>query len=342
MTSMALFSPGTRAAISALNPPPGAGDPFILGDYATVGNVHVNQALTNLLVGYDPGGYVADLVLPPLPVKNESDLYYRIDRASSVTRVETLTPDRAAAREVDFRWDRGVYNAQRYALATTISDRERNNADDQLTLEATSTQLIQDLIRLDLELKAAALLSVANTSGVVLSGANQFDNANFTASGIPIEQRIDDAKASVRAAIGRYPNTIVIPAAVAQYVKRDPKIRELTKYTTNVLVNGDLPDTLWGMRVIIPEAVYSTSNEAAANPAISDIWGKAIRVMYVAPTPAMRTPSTGYQFRVTSDDFRVYEWREERRHIDCFEVGVTQDMALVVPRATYVIEAAIS
>ncbi len=338
--------PVTLSAVKALQAATPGADPYLLANYNTVGNVHTNAPLQNLLVAYDWGGdgYIADTVVPPLPVVNESDIYYRIDRYSGLQRaVDTLVPDRSAAREVEWTWTTDTYLAQRYALAASISDRERRNADNQLQLEATTTQLIAQLLMLDREVRASALLAKAQTSGVTLSGADQFDNASFSASGVPIENRVDAAKFAVRQAIGRQATHIVIPDAVAKVIKRDAKIRDQVKYTTSTLVNGDLPDTLWGLRVLIPTGMYSASLETVAGtPTFSDVWGKDIRVLYVPPVPGIRVPATAYQFRVAEDDMAVSEWRDERRKVDYYEVGYTGDMRAVVPTGCYVIESAIA
>lgn len=338
--------PVTMQAVQALQSAAPGSDPFLLANYNTVGQVHQNVPLQQLLVAYDwaQDGFIADQVLPPLPVVNETDLFYKIDRYGGLQRaVETLVPDRAAAREVEWTWTTDTYQAQRYALAVSISDRERRNADNQLRLEETTTMLPAQLLMLDREVRAATLLNKTNTSGVTLSGADQFDNASFSASGVPIENRFDAAKLAMRQAIGRNPTHVIIPDQTAKVMKRDTKIRDLIKYTTNALVNGDLPDTLWGLKVIIPTTMYSASLETVSGtPTFSDIWGKDIRFVYVPPVPGIRVPATGYQFRISADDMAVEQSRDARRKVDYYEVGYTQDMKLVVPSGCYVLENPIS
>ena len=324
--------------------PGGASAALALGNYSYVGAVHQNTPLSQLVLGYDISQmFIADQVIPPLPVNYESDLYYRFDKSPWFRREETRTPDRESAREVQFSFDSATYSADRFALATSISDRERRNSDDQLRLEETSLQFIKQLLMLDTEIRAAALLTKANTSGVTLAGAEQWDNASYTppSTNQSIERRFDTAKEAVRQATGGFlPNTVIIPSATAKVMKRDAIIRDLIKYTTNALVNGDLPDTLWGLKVIIPGTVYTTSNEGVAEGSITytDIWGKDVRILYVPPVPAIRIPATAYQFRVASENFNVYEWREERTRCDYYEVGVLQDMRLTSATSCYVIE----
>lgn len=44
------------------------------------GNVHIDAALTNLAIQYRNLAFVAEYVLPPLPVMKESDKYYVFSR----------------------------------------------------------------------------------------------------------------------------------------------------------------------------------------------------------------------------------------------------------------------
>lgn len=327
--------------------PPGV---FSLGQYPTVGAVHQNVPLQNLVVGYAEPGFIADQVFPVLPVQNESDLYYEFRKSSWFRREESLIPDRAFAREIDFEFTTGTYNAKRYGYQVSISARERSNADSQLRLEQTKLNLVKRLLMMDTEVRIASLLSVANTSGVTLSSADIFDNASFTASGVPIENRFDAGKEAIRAATGGYePNVAIIPAAVAKVIKRDSKIRDLIRYTNgDLLINGDLPPVLWGLKVVIPKTIYTTSTEGTAEGSVTytDIWGKDIRLLYVAEpgTEQFMTPTVGYQMRLSDDNYAVQQWSlgAGRNQVDYYECSVTQDAKLTLPTACYVIKQAIT
>jgi len=338
--STAIAAPGPRT----LAVPPGAGR-VLLANYNTVGQVHQNVPLQNLVIGYGQPGYIAEQIMPVVPVKNETDDYYKLDKSPWFRQEPTLVADRTPAREIEWTWSLDSYRQDRYALATSISDRERDNADSQLRLEETSVGFVVNALKLDQEIRVATMLTAAATSGVTLSGSDQFDNANFTAAGVPIETRIDTAKEAIRVATGGFlPTHIVIPAAVAKVMKRDPDIRELTKYTNNNLVNGDLPNTLWDMKVVIPTSIYTTSAEGVAEASVSysDVWGKSIRVVYVPETPAIRIPATGLILRSTKENFSVRQWRDDRLRLDYFEVSVLQDEVLPMGTGCYVIANAIA
>lgn len=341
-----------QAAAFAASLQQGHGErPIALGNYPAVDTVHANEYLRNFVLGYKrpEGQFIADLVIPPLPVVNETDNYYIWDRSPGSRREQTLVPDRAAAREIRPTFSSDSYRAERYALATSISDRERRNSDDQLGLEQAQILMVEQVLRLDTEVRAAELLTKANTSGVTLSGTEQWNNASYDGTDATdgIEARFDVGKTAVRTATnGREATHVIIPDAVAKIIKRDPTVRELIKYTQqDLLVNGDLPPVLWNLKVVIPKAMYTTTPEGTAEASVtySDIWGGTdVRIIHVNPTPAMMVPATAYQFRLTADNYSVDEWREDRRKLDLYELSVTQDMKLTMSGGCYVIEDAIA
>lgn len=291
-----------------------------------VGDVHVDQVLTNLSIGYHPFGMVAERVAKVVPVKKESDKYYiwnrdtafRVDSTGSMS----LRADGTESKEIDFGLSTATYSAEEYALKALITDRQKDNADDILKLRESKMRRLQDLILLEQEIRVATLLTTAGN----------WDAANTSTPGVKwdaaasvtIEKNIDDAKEVVRAAIGLEPNTIVIPAPIAKVAKRDSSIRELIKYTQNdLLVNGDLPPTMFGMNVIIPGATYATAAEGASSQTYSSVYGESVILLYVSPEPVIDAPDSVKIFR--SQEFLTRAWREEKLRGEYIEPSLIQD-----------------
>lgn len=293
----------------------------------TVRDVHVDQPLTNFSIGYMPGGFVAERIAKPMRVNKESDKYYIWDKDSAF-RVQangkfSLRADKTNAKEVDFGLSTATYQAEEYALKILVSDREKDNADSVLRLRESKLRRLQNLLYLEEEIRVASLLT---------------DSANWNpshtdtpsvkwdaASDVKIEKNIDDAKEVVRKAIGVEPNTIVIPAAVAKVAKRDSSIRELIKYTqNNLLVNGDLPPTMFNMNVIIPGATYTTALEGATATYL-DVYGDSVVLLYISPgtEASMETPDAIKIFR--SKEWEVRSWRVDEKRSEAIEVSVIQD-----------------
>jgi len=295
----------------------------------TVRDVHVDQPLTNLSIGYHPGGFIAEQVATPLKVNKESDKYYIWDRPSAF-RVDSsgtmsLRPDKSEAKEVDFGLSTSTYTAEEYALKVLISDREKDNADSVLRLRESKVQRLQDLLLLEQEIRVSSLLTTAANWNA--SHTSTPDVKWDADSSVVIEKNIDDAKEVVRKAIGVEPNTIVIPAAVAKVVKRDSSIRELIKYTqNNLLVNGDLPPTIFNLRVIIPGATYTSSLEGASSITYSDVWSDNVLLLYIPSGVTLDSPHSSKIFRARN--WEVRSWRVEEKRSEAIEVSVIQDEVL--------------
>lgn len=318
----------------------------------TVRGVHVNQALTNLSLGYHPANMVAEQVFGVLPVVHESDYYYKWDKGQAL-RVErtdglgSLRADRTRAKHVNFGATLDMYTNEEYALETSISDRERANQDSVLNLEVSKIRRVQDLVLLDQEIRVATTLTTTGNYGssnrITLSGTDQWNNASFASqagSQSVIEQRVDDGREAIRTATGgKEANTIIIPRIVARVMKRDIGVRDQIKYTDpSILVGGELPPTLWGLKVIMPGGVLNTAVEGEAYSS-SDVWGKNVIVAYCA-APGIDDLTLGAIFR--SRPWEVKQWREEEVDTTFYRAGFVQSEKLISADCGYLIHNAIA
>ena len=304
----------------------------------TIKDVHVDQPLSNLSIGYHPAGMVAERVASPMKVNKESDKYYVWNRDTAfrvdANGIMSLRPDKSEAKTVDFGISTSTYTAEEYALKILVSDREKDNADSVLKLRESKLRRLQDLLLLEQEIRVATLLT---TSGNWDTDHTADPSVKWdAASAVVIEKNIDDAKEVVRKAIGVEPNTIVIPSAVAKVVKRDGTLRDLIRYThSDLLVNGDLPPRLFNMDVIIPGSTYTSSIEGASSITYSDVWGEHVLLLYVPKEATMDSPTAVKTFRAR--DWEVRSWREEKLRSEAIEVSVIQDEVLTSDISGYLL-----
>jgi len=308
----------------------------------TVGNVHVNGPLTNLARLYTPRGFIADRVCPQIPVVKESDVFYVFDQGPFFSvEVEDLVPDRGKPRKVEFSHSTEQYLCQKRELAWDISDRERANADSQLNLERNKQNGTLGLLHLRREKRvAAALRKVANGGGLNLgaSAAVKWDGAAVTYAGIAADVMI--GKEAMRQAIGAVPNVIVIPAAVAagmhksllyqvlQYTYGDATARKMIEEAF-----PSLPPVMFGMEVVVGGMIYNSAVEGQT-ASYSDVWGEAVRLLYVTNGPALEEPSCAYT--LVNRPLQTRQWRDEEAEVDSYAVGwIIDDPKVVAPDAGY-------
>jgi hypothetical protein len=289
---------------------------------------------------------IADEVFPRKKVAKESDKYPIYGRQDQ--RVySTLRANGAAANQINaFAIDSiATYSCDEHALVDIVTQRDKDNADAPIDVEFDTTEGLTNAILVGRERRAAVLATTyANfaTSGnrIQLSGTQQFNNAGYTASltGTPanaIERRVSVGKEAIRAFTGVQPNTIVIPAAVAEIVKQDSLIRDLIKWTQNsLLVNGDLPQTLWNMKVLVPGAIYDSANMGASFSG-ADIWGKNIFMFYRSPNVSPRSMSFGLTFEQRGR--QVKKWVDNDVNGDKIEVSELLDEVMLSEYCGYLI-----
>jgi len=298
-------------------------------------NYHIDAALTTFAVEIGAGGpFVADKIFPIVEVKKESDKYKIYPKPEIRDDVETIRSASGLAPEIDWKPSEDTYSCKEHALRRFIPDRTRNNADNPIKLEQNTIRKLLHKIRLGIEKRVK---SIGMSPSYITNNATPSVKWDSTTSTPEIEKNIDTAKEAVVKQCGFEPNIIVIPPAVAKVIKRDPSIRELIKYTnSDLLVNGDLPPTIFNLKVIIPGAIEDISNPAQAQD-LARIWSEDnVLIAYVDPeADDTDTITLGKQFRCkmtahqVDELIAVWRYREEARHGEWFEVGLLNDEKLI-------------
>jgi hypothetical protein len=126
----------------------------------TIGQIHIDQALTGLSVMYRNGTYVADQVFPILPVSKRSNKYfvYRKEDFLSPSPAGTggvlasLRRPGTEAAEIDYGLSTQSYFAEEYAYRGFVSDAETAAADNPMMPDMDqSMYTIPDTITLSVE-----------------------------------------------------------------------------------------------------------------------------------------------------------------------------------------------
>jgi len=309
----------------------------------SIGTIRLNKLLTSMSVKYSNGMFVADEISPRVSVDKETDTYIIYGRedffGEKAERAMGANPNYVPSLSTST----ATYTCFEYELADMISDREISDSTPPLSLKTDKMNNLTRKISLAREIRVASLFTTqgnfASSNREQLSGTEQFNNSSFDSDSKTdaIEVRIDAGKEAIRAAIGMDPNVIIIPSAVARVVKKDEEIRELIKYTQdNLLVNGDLPETMFNMKVVIPGGIYASNNRGATFSG-ADIWGKHIVMAYIAPNPNSKDVMTFVStFEQTGRE--VNEWREEAKRSTAIEVREILTEKIVAADAGYLIE----
>lgn len=245
-------------------------------------DVRPDPILTNIAMEYGTGGgFAYEQAVPLRRVSSRDFKYAKWDLGKYTSDfMETLrAPGDPAKKAIDpsITWSTG--HVLTHAQKTDIPDELRAEAPNPAALERAKVQRMVWSLRRAKELAFRDLITDTGTISNA-TPAVKWD----AAAAVVIEANIDAAKEAFLLNCGFEANTIILPPAVSKVVKRDSTIRELIKYTTDdLLINGDLPPTIFGLRVVIPGGVVNSSAAAVAT-SLARIWStdKAI-LLYVNP-----------------------------------------------------------
>lgn len=319
-----------------------------------VRGVHIRQDLGNLSIGYHPTGMIAEQVFPVFPVTHESDMYWFWDKgqAFNMTRSDgngSIRADGTASKELSFGATKKTYNCDELAYKTKITDREARNADSSLRLEVSKTRRVQDILLLEYETRVAALVTnatnYATANKVTNAGVTQWNNGSFVSQNTAgqsaiMAQLLGGIDAVRQSTGGRYPNVIIIPAAVLAVMRNDKGLNDSVKYTSNTLATGNpFGESLAGLKMLVPTVMSQAVTEGEAT-ALGDVWGKNVVIAYVNPNPGIDDITLGLTFR--QRPWQVKQWREEQLESTFYEPSMVQDEAAVTFDCAYLIAAAIA
>lgn len=269
-----------------------------------VGDVHQDRPLTNFLVMTPTQQFIAHRVFPVVPVRFESDEYYKIKPSDRIIKDTTRAPN-TLSKEIAFEYTTATYTCQEHAAHADLPGRVVRNADDPLSPREDAGIMARETVLLDRERRVAAL---AMASGLPKTSVTAtWDNA--TLSNVKAAKDIWNAKEQVRKKIGRQPNTIVMSAAAASALSiwlLEQKSGAGIEFVNveGYLRAGELPPRIWGLEVLVGQASYSTALRPTdvALTSLTDVWTDNATVFYKEPSPGIRTLTFGSTFRLRNSE----------------------------------------
>jgi len=291
----------------------------------------VDPVLTELARGYSNAEFISEWLFPIVPVGKEAgkvpqfgkDMFkvHKTERALHA-HSNIILPD--AISTVD-------YTLTEHDAAYPIDYREEGDA--AFALEQYATRFVSSVIELRREKIAADLAqdTSAYPSGNKVALTTTGCWSDFTNSD-PIAN-VRTGKEAVRAAVGKYPNVLVLGAISYKLLQDHPKIVARIQYAMKGIITKELLAEIFGVPNVVVGLGYSVS-DAGVN---SDLWGDNAVLAYVPEKPqeGERTPyepSFGYTFR-KRDWPQVDKYQSEGgkvtnvRSTDLFQVKVVGSVA---------------
>lgn len=317
---------------------------------ATGSDLHVDVPLTNLVTGFEYSDFIADQVFPVVNTMKETDKYY-VWTKGDFARIndDTMGPD-GLAKEVEYSISTDNYITLPRGLATKILERDIQNSDQHLQLVAKYGRNVMNDILRAFENRVASIVTSGTNVGsfTTLSGAFQWSAVN---SGNPFAD-VRQAKQAIRATTGKEPNLMIMGQEVLDVLPENQRFNAYFKDTTRALptdITVDFLRTAFGIdNILIGKALKNTAAEGGT-AAFSNIWGKNVILMHVAPPDSTGTdPSYGYSFRWANNPLgspiATEQWVMDRDHglYRKVQVSMWQDEKVTSSELAYLIADAVA
>ena len=117
--------------------------------------------LTNIALQYKNPEYIADLVLPPIPVPQKKFTYKLYNKVDRFTVPDTRVGPKSLPGEVDFGVTDATGTCLDYGLQDFVSQEEIDNAESPITPMADAAEVVTQLMGLDREKRVADAVFLA-------------------------------------------------------------------------------------------------------------------------------------------------------------------------------------
>ncbi len=306
------------------------------GTPSTGRDLHVDQVLSNIVVGRRPEGFIADQLLPVTPVSKQSDIFYKYNHGHFKRHEAGLTrrAPGTEAKKVHFTVTSDTYFAPNFALGTDWPVEDQVNADEVLAWAETSALNVTDRLMIDYEIRIADLAVTTGNVQTVTSINTAWSN---TTGSRPLDDVADEME-NFRQATGLKPNLAIVPEQVMTKLRRNDQLRDILFGDRGGLVTDEQFATLIGVnRILVPAAQVNSWGETETENgswSLYDAWGNHFWLAKVDLLAGRFTDTWLNAFRWTSPLLGV-PFAVQRHPFDAkkkifeLEVGYYQDEKVV-------------
>ena len=326
-------------------------------------SAHIDAALTAIAIGYLNPMFIADKVLPHVPVAKKSDSFFKFLKGDWFRLDARVRGAGAQAAQGGYKLTSDSYSCLEYALAHPVPVELINNADAAIRPWETAVNYVMRQILLRKEYVVSSLITTAanwTTSNdaegnwLYSAATNTFITDMFT------------AKKVIRELIGVDPNVFVCDANTWDNILQNQEVLERIKYSSSAgspaIVTPNLVAQLFGLNEVhVGGAIYSSDEETVAGTEFTAVrmWetnankGSAW-LGYKTALPAINEPNAGYIFEwmgdagqeseiMSSDIYRrVRKWWDDARKSWMVEASEQFDAKVTSKDAGYLFTDTIS
>lgn len=280
---------------------------------------HVDVQLTNVLLAYTNGEYVADQILPVVPnLAKETGKIPQMGNSHLRTYSSKRSLYDQSAHRVSFSFNNdNTYAIDYFDLSSYVPDRLQEQLDAPFDARNAAQMTVMQALMLEREVALAAIMTstAVLTNNTTLSGSSQYTDPTSDPA-----TDFDTARDSIQSKIGREANGMLMSRNVANALRRHPWFLEIAQSvikggtpTGKALSVEGLVEVLksWYKLeyVVIGSAIKITSQQGQTETK-GQVWGNDIVFFYRASSPSLFEPSFGYSFQLQGKQLQTRVRRE--------------------------------
>ncbi|WP_419534738.1 hypothetical protein [Endozoicomonas sp.] len=299
-----------------------------------------NPTLTAIAIAYMNNEFIADRVLPRVPVGAREFKWTKYNTEDRFTIPDTLVGRKGQPNVVEFGGTEEAGFVQDYGLEDHIPQQDLDNAtNSNFDPRGNAVELLSEIIALDREKRVATMVqNKANYAHKeTLSGTDQWSHADSK----PLVVLTDALETPIKR-----PNVMITSRKVAVALRRNPSI--VKAFNGTISDDGLVPlsfvKELLEIDEILVGAAYYNSARPGHEMQLERIWGNHCSLIYRNPTAR---PNRGVTFGMTAEHGqRVSGTRQDAniglRGGEAIRVGESVDELIICNDVAYHLESVIS
>lgn len=306
------------------------------------GTTHVDVPLDNLSQRYANGAFIGDHMLPIVPVKNRSGLYFVYGQRDTLAYPDDAMGVRSTANEITKTRTTANYSVRDYALKDFLDVALAQDAT--APLDEMGDLMIDVTNAVDFKHEArqsTTLTTAANYGGntVALASGARWDTFTGAVSTNSPTPALLAAKAALWSGAGATKRVAFTTLNVWNALVQNTFMQDLFKFTKDGLLQPSQFGGYFGFDELwVAEARVDTANEGQS-AAYARMWPDVFGIVNVALNPGLKTAAFGVTARVGGQR-NTREWFDPAVGIEggyWAQVGVSEQNLILSPLAGYLI-----
>jgi len=268
------------------------------------GEVHVNELLTDISVGYVNLVYIAGQWFPQVLVMKRSDIVPKYGKSAwfrdEAKELGEREPPPVSGYNVEVD---DTYYCREYGIGHFIGDARRANTDLPFDADRDGARWTTDKILMKEERLVVTGFWKAGVWGLDKTGGVDFTKWSSFATSTPIADMRSFGRSVRRGLGGLTANTMIYGDLTWDVLSDHPDFLDRIKYGSSsdspAMVTPNLVAQLLGYKkVLVGVSMYTASPEGTAEASVvyTPNWDDKAWLGYVAPRPGLFNPSAGYNF----------------------------------------------